>query len=37
MPTTYEYQVRDRAGKMITGSIEAEPQAPVATRLKQMG
>ena len=37
MPTTFEYQVRDRAGKMITGSIEAETQAAVATRLKQMG
>src|ERR1700712_4440905 len=37
MPTTFEYQVRDRAGKMVTGSIEAETQAAVATRLKQMG
>jgi type IV pilus assembly protein PilC len=37
MPTTFEYQVRDRAGKMVTGSIEAETEAAVATRLKQMG
>jgi type IV pilus assembly protein PilC len=37
MPTTFEYQVRDRAGKMVTGSIEAETQAAVASRLKQMG
>jgi type IV pilus assembly protein PilC len=37
MPTTFQYQVRDRAGKMVTGSIEADSQAAVATRLKQMG
>src|SRR3954452_1774121 len=37
MPTTFQYQVRDRAGKMVSGSIDAETEAAVAARLKQMG
>jgi len=35
--TTFEYKVRDRAGKMTTGKIEAENQAAVASKLRQMG
>jgi type IV pilus assembly protein PilC len=35
--TTFQYSVRDRAGKLVTGSIEADSQAAVANKLKQMG
>lgn len=34
---TFEYKVRDRAGKIKTGKLEAETQAQVATKLKTMG
>ena len=34
---TFEYKVRDRAGKMTTGKLEAESQSAVATKLKSMG
>ena len=34
---TYEYSVRDRAGKVVTGKIEADSQAAVASKLKSMG
>src|SRR6185437_12220789 len=37
MPTTYAYAVRDRAGKMINGQLEAESPAIVASKLKAMG
>jgi len=37
MTTTFQYSVRDRAGKVITGTIEADSQAAVAARLKSMG
>ena len=37
MATTYAYAVRDRAGKMINGTLEAESTALVASKLKQMG
>ena len=38
MPTaTFEYSVRDRAGKLVSGSLEAENEAIVATKLRQMG
>ena len=40
MPTatkTFEYAVRNRAGKLIKGRIEANNQAAVAGRLKTMG
>jgi len=37
MATTYAYQVRDRAGKVISGQLEADNQAAVASKLKQMG
>ena len=34
---TFEYSVRDRAGKVVTGKIEAESPAQVAAKLKSMG
>ena len=34
---TFEYAVRDRAGKVITGKIDAESPAQVAAKLKSMG
>ncbi len=34
---TYDYSVRDRTGKIVSGKLEAESQAVVATKLKQMG
>jgi type IV pilus assembly protein PilC len=34
---TYEYKVRDKAGKIKTGKLEAETQAQVANKLKAMG
>jgi len=37
MATTFAYKVRDRAGKMVSGTLEADSQALVASRLKQMG
>ena len=37
MATTYAYAVRDRAGKIINGQLEADSQAVVATKLKAMG
>lgn len=33
----YEYQVRDRAGKVQSGQIEAQNEALVAKRLREMG
>lgn len=37
MSTTYAYRVRDSAGKVVTGSIEADNTALVANKLRQMG
>jgi type IV pilus assembly protein PilC len=38
MPTaTFEYKVRDRAGKLVTGKLDAETQSQVAAKLKGMG
>lgn len=37
MPTTYAYKVRDRDGKVLSGSLDAESTALVANRLRQMG
>ncbi|MGH2794205.1 MAG: type II secretion system F family protein [Actinomycetota bacterium] len=37
MATTYAYKVRDRAGKLVSGTLEAESQAAVSTKLRQMG
>ena len=34
---TYQYSVRDKAGKIVSGKLEAESQAAVASKLKQMG
>lgn len=34
---TYNYAVRDRAGRLVTGSLDGESPALVAARLKQMG
>lgn len=37
MATTYAYKVRDRSGKILTGSLDADNTALVANRLRQMG
>jgi type IV pilus assembly protein PilC len=37
MATTYAYKVRDRAGKVVEGSLEADNAAAVASKLKGMG
>jgi len=34
---TFDYQVRDRSGKVVRGRIDAESPAAVATKLKNMG
>ncbi len=34
---TFEYKVRDSAGKLKTGKLDAESQSQVATKLKSMG
>ncbi len=34
---TFEYKVRDRAGKIKTGTLDAETSTQVATKLKSMG
>ncbi len=34
---TFDYQVRDRGGKLITGQLEADSQAAVASKLTSMG
>ena len=33
----FDYQVRDRQGKLVTGQLEADNQAAVASKLKSMG
>jgi type IV pilus assembly protein PilC len=35
--TTFAYRVRDQQGKMIGGTLEADSQGAVASRLRQMG
>src|ERR1700693_5493398 len=37
MPTTYAYRVRDRAGKLIEGTLEASSTKVVADKLREMG
>ncbi|MDQ1712512.1 MAG: type pilus assembly protein PilC [Frankiaceae bacterium] len=37
MATTYAYKVRDRAGKVVSGTLEADSATAVATKLKGMG
>jgi type IV pilus assembly protein PilC len=34
---TYQYSVRDKGGKVVSGTLEAESPTAVATKLKQMG
>ncbi len=34
---TYQYSVRDKTGKVVTGKLDADSEAAVAARLKQMG
>ena len=35
--TTFQYQVRDKTGKIVSGTIDAESQAAVAQKLSSMG
>jgi type IV pilus assembly protein PilC len=35
--TTYQYSVRDRAGKVVSGTLEADSPNAVAQKLKQLG
>jgi type IV pilus assembly protein PilC len=37
MPTTFAYKVRDRSGKIVQGTVEAESETAVVGRLRQMG
>jgi type IV pilus assembly protein PilC len=37
VPTTYAYKVRDRAGKIVQGTVDADSETAVVTRLRQMG
>jgi len=37
MTTTYQYSVRDRGGKLVSGTLTAESEALVVQRLKAMG
>ena len=34
---TYEYSVRDRTGKIVSGTLEADSQTAVVQKLKTMG
>jgi type IV pilus assembly protein PilC len=35
--TTYQYSVRDKAGKVVSGTLEADSPTAVAAKLKQLG
>jgi type IV pilus assembly protein PilC len=37
MPTSYAYRVRNREGKMLGGTLEADSEEAVVTRLRQLG
>lgn len=37
MPDTYVYKVRDRSGRLLEGSLEADSTTLVANKLRQMG
>lgn len=37
MPTTYAYKVRDKSGKVHSGTLDADNTALVANKLRQMG
>ena len=37
MPDTYSYKVRDRSGKLVSGTLIADSEALVLSRLREMG
>ncbi len=37
MPETYKFKVRDRSGKLVSGSLVADGEGPVLQRLREMG
>src|SRR5262245_60660207 len=37
MASTYTYRVRDRQGKLVTGSLQADNERLVSSRLQEMG
>jgi type IV pilus assembly protein PilC len=37
MPATYIYKVRDKAGRLVEGSLEAQSEQLVVSRLREMG
>jgi type IV pilus assembly protein PilC len=37
LATTFAYKVRDRGGRLVSGTLEADSQAAVSTKLRQMG
>jgi type IV pilus assembly protein PilC len=37
MPTTFEYAVRDRSGKLVKGTLDADNQSQVVAKLRTMG
>jgi type IV pilus assembly protein PilC len=37
MALTFDYKVRDRAGNLVQGQLEADSQALVVSRLREMG
>ena len=37
MPTTYAYRVRDRQGKLLGGTLEADSEQAVVAKLRQLG
>jgi type IV pilus assembly protein PilC len=37
VPTTYDYKVRDRAGKVVTGQLVGDSESLVMTKLREMG
>ena len=37
MATTFAYKVRDRAGKLVEGTVDAESEVAVISRLREMG
>lgn len=37
MPTTFEYSVRDRSGKLVKGTLDADNQSQVVAKLRTMG
>jgi type IV pilus assembly protein PilC len=37
MPATFAYKVRDKQGKLVSGTLEADSQSAVVVRLREMG